>query len=170
MKKINIAIVIVATLVLALIMIVSVSFLLLYHNFEIKKVDKRTMEVSENFMFREELWYYPMKSEVIEVENDTIPVGVAGQKYELNFGVIPRKSSITKTIDMGSDGMARVELRSEGDITPYMKMPEKIYLKSEKRSIKITFNGTETGNFTGTLMIRNTIPKNFLAEKIIGII
>lgn len=170
MDKKRILIVAVTTIVIILIMIFVMSLFFLARNLEIKEVGKQEREVSENFMFREEFWYYPMKGIVIEMENDSIPIGIAGQKYELNFGRIPLKSSTTKMIDMQSQGLVRVRLLSDGNITPYITMPEKIYLKGDSKEIRIVFNGTKIGNFTGTLMIQNTIPKNILAEKIVEMI
>jgi hypothetical protein len=117
-------------------------------------------------MFNDERWYYPMKGNVIELKNDTIPIGIAGQKYELNFGRIIKNSSTTKVISFDSDSFAVVEFYTSGNISPYIITPEKIYMEKENKNIRITFNGTETGIFSGTMLIRNIVPKNILAEKI----
>lgn len=164
MKKFNLPLI--AALVAAFVLLLIFTPFLLYDGVEVKEVENITTEFSENLMFREERWYYPMSGMVVEMENETIPIGVAGQKHELNFGRIPEQSSSTKIIEFGTGSPARVEFYSGGNISSLIELPEKFYLRKESE-IKITFNGSRTGNFTGTLLIRNVIPKNFLAEKII---
>ena len=138
----------------------------LYYAPAVKNVENKTVEISGNIMFRDERWYYPLKGSVVELTNDTIPIGIAGQKYELNFGRIVKNSSITKVINLDTDNFAIVEFYTSGNISPHIVRPEKIYMEGGKEDIRITFNGTEAGDFTGTMLIRNIIPKNILAEKI----
>ncbi len=166
-----------ASLILLLISVLVVLFLTLLFSVllssspvDIKTVENLTFESSENFMLKEEIWLYPLKGIVVEMKNETIPIGIAGQTYELDFGRIPHNSSVRKTMNMKSDDFAKVEMYTSGNISPHIILPENFYMKSQEKKITITFNGTEMGNFTGTLLIKNVIPKNILAEEIIKLI
>lgn len=133
---------------------------------EVKSVENQTFETSENFMFREERWFYPLRGFVVESESDKIPLGIAGQTYELNFGRIPVNSSTTKILNMNSNNFAKIEFYTSGNISPYVTLPKSFYMKTDEKEVKIIFKGSDAGNFTGTLLVRSVIPKNILAEKI----
>lgn len=165
LKKYNFALT--AAIIAVFVLLIMLLPFLSYGPVEIKEVENVTTEFSDNFMFREERWYYPMKGMVVEMQNETIPIGVAGQKYELNFGSIPQNSTSIKIINFGSEGMAKVEFYSTGNISSFVTLPENFYIRNKESEIKINFNGSHLGNFTGTLLIRNVVPKNLLAEKII---
>jgi len=137
---------------------------------DIKNVENLTFESSENSMFKEERWFYPLKGMVVEMKNETIPIGIAGQTYELDFGRIPHNSSVRKIINIKSDNFAKVEMYTSGNISSHILLPENFYIKGQEKKITLTFNGTDMGNFTGTLLIKNIITKNILAEEIIKLI
>lgn len=168
MKKINLILSAIVMILVIFILFVSWSLTQL-SDVKIKEVKNLTFEASDGNMFREEKWYYPLKGMVVPMINNTIPIGIAGQTYELDFGRIPINSSARKIINLNSNNSAKVEFYTTGNITPYMVLPENFFISGEKK-IEIIFNGTETGNFTGTLMIRNLIPRNLLAEKIMVLI
>ncbi len=132
--------------------------------------ENMSFESSENIMFREEKTYYPLSGMVVKMENETIPLGIAGQTNEINFGRIPLKAYSRKYINVNSNRPAKIEIHSFGNITEFMDFPEHIFVENEEKKIRILFNGTEEGNFTGTLLIRNIIPKNFFSEKILRMI
>ena len=162
--------------VLSVIAIILIIFILLISwsltqisDVKIKEVENVTFEASDESMFREEKWYYPLKGTVVFMINDTIPIGIAGQTYELNYGRIPINSSARKAINLNSNSLAKIEFYTDGNISQYMVTPENFLIRGEKE-IEIIFNGTEVGNFTGTLVIRNIIPKNIIAEKIMALI
>ncbi|MCK4634597.1 MAG: hypothetical protein KAT37_01865 [Candidatus Aenigmarchaeota archaeon] len=169
MKKINLVLLLISVLVV-LVLTFLFSMLLPSSPVDIKTVENLTFESSENFMLKEERWFYPLKGMVVEMKNDTIPIGIAGQTYELDFGRIPHNSSVRKIINMKSDNFAKVELYTSGNISSHILLPENFYMKGQEEKITITFNGTDLGNFTGTLLIKNVIPKNILAEEIIKLI
>lgn len=137
---------------------------------DVKEVGNMTLEVGENLMFREEKTYYPLKGMVVEMNNDTIPLGIAGQSYELNFGRIPWNSSVRKMLNFGTENFVRTDFHVSGNISKFVIMPGNFYLEKDVGEVTVTFNGTEIGNFTGTLLVRNIIPKNFLCEKILRVI
>jgi|GEM_PF-2408627 len=164
-KNITIPIALVAVALLVLFLPV----ILLPYTVNMKSVENLTFESSENFMIKEEKWFYPLKGQVIPMGNETIPIGIAGQTYEINFGRIPQNSSTRKFINLNSSNPAKTELYVSGNITPFMIFPQSLYIKGEEK-MEIAFNGTEMGNFTGTLLIRNIIPKNVLAERLMGLV
>jgi len=134
---------------------------------EIYEVEKQTFEKSENFMFREEKWSWPIKGFVVEMQKDIIPLGIAGDTSEINFGRVPENSSTTKIMNFNAKEFARVEFYTAGNMSPYVEVPENFYMENEEMEIKLNFIGRNVGNFTGTLMIRNIIPKNFLARMMV---
>ncbi len=152
-----------------LILIIFLPFIMVSLPPAVNPVENLTVNSSDIFMLKEEKYYYPMKGMVVEVTNDTIPIGIAAQTYELNFGRIPLNSTSRKILKFNSTVPTKVEFYLSGNITPYIVIPKKLYVEGEEK-LEITFNGTKVGNFTGTLLVRNIIPKNILAEKIIRMI
>ena len=169
MKKAGLILLLISVLVV-LVLTFLFSMMLPSSPVDIKTVENLTFESSENIMLKEEEWFYPLKGIVVEMGNETIPIGIAGQTYELNFGRIPHNSSVRKIINMKSDNFAKVEMYTSGNISSYIILPENFYMKGQEEKIILTFNGTDMGNFTGTLLIKNIIPKNILAEEVIKLI
>ncbi len=165
MKKIHLLIIPAAVLLAAGLALPALSL----HEVEVRPADNLTFEFHENLMFRDERTSYPMKGRVVEMKNETIPLGIAGQTNELDFGRIILNSTSRKVINMNSAETVKVEFYSAGNISDYIVMPEDFFMRGGNE-VKVTFNGTSLGNFTGTLMVRSVIPKNFLAEKMMGLV
>ncbi|MCD6367655.1 MAG: hypothetical protein J7L45_01060 [Candidatus Aenigmarchaeota archaeon] len=164
-KKILISVIILA-LIIFLLWNVSV---LIVPPSEPSNVEKVKFDSRENFLFKIETWTYPMKGWVTTLENNntTIPLGFAGQTYELNFGKIPIKSNSTKFINFNTMDVAKVEFYKYGNISPYVIIPKNFELKNQSKEVKIIFTGTEPGNYTGFLVIRTIVPKNRIIERVL---
>ena len=168
MKKVHLAAIIVSILIVALVLFSWVGYLLSIEP-EIKQVENVTRNSNENFFFREEVWSYPIMGYAINTSYENITLGIATDRDKLHFGRIPLNSSSRKQVDINVAKKAGVIFYKAGNMTPYIIMPQPFILEGETKKITLRFEANDQGNYTGTFVIRNIIPKNIISEKVMEV-
>ena len=123
-----------------------------------------TPGVREGYFFGTMTVKYPIFGEVVIPENDSdIPLGVAVQTYELNFGRAPKEMNVSKMLNLSNSRFTPVKflVESYGNISKFLYIPkEKFIIPSNMdEKLTITFDTRQPGNFTGELIVRVVYPK-----------
>ena len=107
---------------------------------------------------REKILCYPASASVTELNtSEKIKIGIALDTNQLNFGKLYINYSSGKYITLENNYRKPMYIRifACGNISDFLEYPPALVLKpKERKNIKILFNATEIGNFTGYLLIK----------------
>jgi len=95
--------------------------------------------------------------------NDTLEAGIAtGQG--LSFGRFNAQFNKTKTLNLSSDGLSLLEVKSDGNISSRLDY-EKRHLFEGKKQIPIEMAGNKTGFYNGTITLDIKTAQNQWGER-----
>lgn len=128
-------------------------------------VKSRNIEESESYLFYTKLDRIPMRGNITPfiMVNKTLPIGIAAQTDEFNWGRVPEGVEVVKFLEIGNrrgrDG--KVNIMVYGDIRPYIKVgsEEFIIKNGTKEEIQISFEGNASGSYSGEVDVLVRIPK-----------
>ncbi len=135
-------------------------------------------DYTENIFFKYSITTFPIKVEVKEVEdlmsNDSVKIGIAGQRNELNFGRIPVGASTTKILEIKNNEKTSAKAKVEvfGPMSSFTVGidTEKLLPSSKKSEIKIKCEPLSTGNYTGELKVVIISPKSSSFEQLLKLV
>ncbi|MBI4895558.1 MAG: hypothetical protein HY831_03630 [Candidatus Aenigmarchaeota archaeon] len=118
--------------------------------------------------FEEETVKYDMKLSVME----NVTLGISNDNFELNFGRIPLNGKSTKfvSISYNSTTPSKIHLETTGNISKFIILEKNDFIIEKSDKFGIIANGTEYGNYTGTLIINIKKPRNQLSRLILGLV
>lgn len=90
--------------------------------------------------------------------NRTKNLGVVTEP-NLDFGRIPQGSSTIKFINVDAPNKSILTLSSSGNISEHLIYGDKQYFEGEKE-LRVRFNGSQVGYFTGSLDVNAEMPRN----------
>lgn len=124
--------------------------------------------IAFSISFEEEKVQYDMKLAVME----NVTVGISSDTFELNFGRIPLNGTSTKyiSINYNSTTPAKVVLETKGNISKFLILEKNNFIIEKNERFGILANGTEYGNYTGTLTIKVKKPRNQLSRLLLGVV
>jgi len=135
----------------------------LYPGFNVKKdfVKNMTTEKNVGLFFVYETVKYPSNVEIIKLENKSnITLGITGEPWNLNFGVIPVGIESRRFINLANknEEIFRVEIYLYGNISPMVSFDRNNFILRKGDEVKVTalLNSTlsgGTGKFMGEIDI-----------------
>lgn len=168
MKKMIRGLILASLILISLILMYEIH---LYYGFNIKKdfVKNMTTEKNSGIFFVYETVKYPSNVEIIKLENKSnISIGMTGDSWNLNFGVIPVGIENRRFINLANknEGIYRVEIHVYGNISPMVSFDKNNIVLRKGDEVKITalLNSTlseRTGKFVGEIDViskRSRIP------------
>ncbi|MDI6806419.1 MAG: hypothetical protein QMD14_01220 [Candidatus Aenigmarchaeota archaeon] len=124
-------------------------------------VNKKSLEVEENFFYRIEAMRIPA---FLEISSNRSRIGISTDPFELQFGILPINITAKKVIMLNNGNPTKVKIRliAHGNITPFLAPNNLQFIlePSEGRNITITGGGEEVGKYVGEVRIITKIPKN----------
>jgi hypothetical protein len=129
-------------------------------------VKEQTVEESESSLFYTKLVRIPTRGNVTPfiLVNRTIPIGIAQQTSELNWGRVPEGVGVVKFLDISNrrerDG--KVNIMVYGDIKPYIKVDSGgvfIIRSGTKEEIQLAFESNSSGSYSGEMDVLVRVPK-----------
>jgi hypothetical protein len=152
-------------IIILLIILFFVLFILLsnFPGSEVKTsfVTNETAEKTEDLFFIYETVMYPSNVKIIKLENKSnITVGITGDPWNLNFGVVPIGVDSRRFINLANykEKNYKVEMHAYGNISHMISFDKNNIILHKGDELKITalLNSTlstGTGNFTGEIDI-----------------
>lgn len=125
---------------------------------------------SENLIFRVKEWKYPMKAQVQKKNKSKTYLGVSTSTNKMNFGIIPKGAVVTKFLNITSPAgkKTKIKLEGKGKIGKKLEIGQNFfYLNGERKQVRISFNGSEIGNYSGSLAIKSITSKNSLFDPLL---
>lgn len=122
----------------------------------------------DGYLFRQEQVVYPMRGSGVAPQGQNISIGVATDQGELNFGRTPVNGSTIKTVDISTPRKTLVNTYRYGNITRFLQVSSPGVVTGAT-SVRATFAPTETGNFTGVLVVESVIPQNRVATSLLSV-
>jgi hypothetical protein len=107
---------------------------------------------------------FPANATVVNVTaNDTKRLGIVTNP-QLRFGTIPEGAKSHKFLLMNAPKKSLVLVDSEGNISEFLDFERKIYFKGQEE-LRILFNGSKTGFYTGEVRLKTQAPKDRWGER-----
>ena len=162
--------------IIVVVLMILMLFLLLSNRPKVKGgfVTNETVEGSENPFFIYETVRYPSSVEILEKnQNRTgIFVGITGEPWNLNFGVLPRGIDERKFINLANhkEEIYKVEVIAYGNISPMISFDKNNFIlhPNEEKKVEVFLNtslSTKTGNFTGEIdVVSKRLKYQFLTQ------
>lgn len=130
-------------------------------------VQNLTVHNTENLFFKKHMTRYPVTGMVVNTtlgeKNQTlIPIGVAAEATELNFGRVAITTKVRKILFLKNNENlpAKFHLRMYGNISEFTEFERDFILNpKETKEIKIIFNAFKLGNYTGEFDVIAFVPK-----------
>ncbi len=128
-------------------------------------VKNLTYQSYSGFLFKKEVTRYPIKVSIkpLEGNKSRINFGIAGEKYELNFGYMPLNTSSMKFIEIKNENNlpSKIWIRVYGNVTDLVEVNNSNFTlgSGEERKINVLLNATKLGNYSGELDIESKTPK-----------
>lgn len=117
--------------------------------------------VADRTLLQKQEIEYNVSAKVVPRQKN-ISVGVdAGRN--MNFGKIPRKNNVTKFINISTGRTYNLDITVDGNISKYLKFKDS-NKGTGTNNIPVEMVGAETGNYTGSLKLEITTPKNSQGE------
>ncbi|MFH1834962.1 MAG: hypothetical protein ABH851_02105 [Methanobacteriota archaeon] len=128
-------------------------------------VENITVTDGGNLLFKEKIMRYPSKIGVVTFEvGKNIRMGFATQPNELNFGLLSQGMSAHKFIELQNNEVypTKIHVVPYGGVKDFVVLNEKevVLEPGEKKSVQITMNATEVGEYVGEIDLVIRTPKN----------
>lgn len=118
---------------------------------------------AESFLVKSQEMNFDVNGTAEDMEdNSTKNLGIVTEP-NLEFGRAALGTSYYKFIQVNSTNQALVTLTAEGNISDQISYPEKSYFQGSEE-LKIEFNATEQGYYTGTLNMKIRTSENSLGK------
>ena len=109
----------------------------------------------------------------MKLDEEKVKIGVATQKYELNFGTVPHGVTVRKVIKLRNNEPrpAKIKFKACGSIKPFITFQENdvVLNPSEYREFEVSFNAGRVGNFTGAVDVIIKVPRYDFLIPIMGL-
>lgn len=122
----------------------------------------------EYFTLEERTNVYSSQVQVNQLSNNSsLNVGLdAGRN--LDFGVVPAGTNVTKKIRLSSSKPSLVRIEVRGNISEYLYFDERFLLDGEK-TLEIEIDPEDQGNYSGEVEIKIQTANSSLGEKWLNI-
>jgi hypothetical protein len=98
---------------------------------------------------------YPVLVEVVPSSERNI--GVSLEDYELDFGVLAKGLVAHKSINLESEKPVRVRIWADGNISGMVDISKPDFVLDGPDSVEISLNATDTGSYSGSIIISTSI-------------
>ena len=106
---------------------------------------------------------YDLSAEIVK-RKQNISVGVdAGNN--MNFGKVPKQNNITKFINISAKTGYKIEIETEGNISEQLRYRDELLKDGGASKIPVELIGNRIGNYTGSMKLTITTPKNMPGER-----
>ena len=114
--------------------------------------------VMTGFFVSEKTMEYPVSVRVTEQAGN---IGLALEEHELDYGIVPQGSLVTKYISINNrGGPAKIRMAVIGNISGFVSFDRNNFILEGSQNISIILDAQEPGNFSGVLKVSAAKPRH----------